>query len=116
MVESLSRVPFPVIYPTNAHKISLLDRDAMDVVIVFALVEIARDGADRLMRHRTPDNIGPTLVAAVADAYLEACKYAVTVLPRVRTGVPLHDDRDVLLTQDIAKAASATVTAVQSQG
>jgi hypothetical protein len=34
MMESLSRMPVPIVYPANAHKIGLLEGDAMDVVIV----------------------------------------------------------------------------------
>jgi hypothetical protein len=55
MVESLSRMPVPIVYPANAHKIGLLESDAMDVVIVYGLLEIARDGVGRLMTYRTPD-------------------------------------------------------------
>jgi hypothetical protein len=31
MVESLSRMPVSIVYPANAHKIGLLEEDAMDV-------------------------------------------------------------------------------------
>ncbi len=44
MVESLSRMPAPIVYPANAHKIGLLEKDAMDVVIVYGLLDIAHDG------------------------------------------------------------------------
>ncbi len=106
-VESLSRMPVPIVYPANTHKIGLLGSDAMDVVIIYGLIEIARDGVGRLMRHRTPDDIQPSLVAAVAEALLEACKYARGVLPKLRTGVASHDDRDAALIQTITKTASA---------
>ena len=59
MVESLSRMPAPIIYSANAGKIGLLEGDAMDVVIVYTLLEGARGGADRLATtYRPPDNIG----------------------------------------------------------
>jgi hypothetical protein len=38
---------------------------------------------------------------------LEACKYAQGVLPRLRTGVPFHDDRDDVFIREIIAAASA---------
>ncbi len=106
MVESLSRVPVPIVYPANAHKIALLEGDAMDVVIVYALLEIARDGVGRLMTYRTPDDISPNVVLKTAEAFLEACKYAQFLFPKLQTGVPSHDDRDAELLQRISTAAS----------
>ena len=106
MVESLSRVPVPIVYPANAHKIGLLEGDAMDVVIVYGLLEIARDGASRLMTYRTPDDISPNVVVTTAEAFLEACKYARIVLPKLRTGVAARDDRDDLLINAITGTAN----------
>jgi len=108
MVESLSRMPAPIIYPANAHKIGLLEKDAMDVVIVYGLLDIARDGVARLTAtYRTPDNISPNVVLMTAAAFLEACNYARSVLPKLRTGVASHDYRDAELLQRIGAAASA---------
>jgi hypothetical protein len=107
MVESLSRMPVPIVYPANAHKIGLLEGDAMDVVIVYGLLEIARDSVGRLMTYRTPDDISAEVALKTAEAFLEACKYARSVLPRLRTGVAAHDDRDAELLQRINAAASA---------
>jgi hypothetical protein len=53
MVESLSRVPVPIVYPANAHKIGRLE----GVVTVYGVLEIARVGVGRLMTYRTPDDI-----------------------------------------------------------
>ena len=106
MVESLSRVPIPIVYPANAHKIGLLEEDAMNVVIVYQLLEIARDGIARLMTSRTPDDINLLLVLKAAEAYLEACKYARSVLQGMRTGVAAHDDKDEFLIAAITEAAA----------
>ena len=107
MVESLSRMPVPIVYPANAHKIGLLEEDAMDVVIVYGLLGVARDGVARLITsYRTPDDISPNVVLMTAAAFLEACKYARSVLPSLRTGVASHDDRDAELLQRINTAAS----------
>jgi hypothetical protein len=107
MVESLSRTRVPIVYPANAHKIGLLEEDAMDVVIVYDLLDTARDGASRLITsYRTPDDISPSVVLMTAAAFLEACKAARNVLPKLRTGVPSHDDRDAELLQKISAAAS----------
>jgi hypothetical protein len=113
MVESLSRVPVPIVYPANARKIGLLEGDAMDVVIVYGLLEIARDGVGRLMTYRTPDDISPIVVRKTAEAFLEACKYARSVLPRLRTGVASHDDRDAEFLQRIGTAASVQPASAQ---
>ena len=121
MVESLSRMPAPIVYPANAHKIGLLEKDAMDVVIVYAQLEIARDGVARLITtYRTPDDISPDVVLMTATAFLDACKYARSVLPKLRTGVATHDDRDGLLIGAITAAAApkehAGVRDLVSQG
>ncbi len=107
MVESLSLTPAPIVYPANAHKIGLLEEDAMDVVIVYGLLDIARDGAARLITtYRTPDDISAQVVLKTAEAFLNACKYATSVLPKLRTGVPSHDDQDAELLKIISAAAS----------
>ena len=107
MVESLSRMPAPIIYSANAGKLGLLEGDAMDVVIVYTLLESARDGAARLMTSRTPDDLAPAVVLSTADAFLAACEYARGVLPRLRTGVASHDAKDEALTQQINAALAA---------
>jgi len=104
MVESLSRMPVPIDYPANAHKIGLLEEDAMDVVIVYGLLDTARDGAARLITtYRTPDDISASVVLKTGEVFLEACKY---VLPKLRTGVATHDDRDALQIKAIGEAAT----------
>src|SRR3989442_103412 len=82
MVADLSRVAAPVIYPANADKIGLLGPDAMDVVIIYSLIELARAGVSSLEYHRTPDDIPAANVAKVAEVFLEACEYAQGVLPK----------------------------------
>ncbi len=107
MLESLSRMAAPIVYPANAHKIGLLEKGAMDVVIVYGLLDIARDGVARLIpSYRTPDDLSPKVVLKTAEAFLEACKYARSVLPKLRTGVASHDDRDAELLQIINTAAA----------
>jgi hypothetical protein len=107
MVESLSRMPAPIIYSANAGKIGYLEGDAMDVVIVHTVLETARDGAARLMNFRTPDDIDRAVVMGTADALLEACSYARAVLPRLRTGVASHDALDEASIQQINDALAA---------
>ena len=101
MVESKSRMAAPIIYPANAGKIGLLGAEAMDVVIVYDLLETARDGAARLMNFRSPDDIAPAVVVGTADAFLAACIYARGVLPKFQTGDPSHDAKDEALIQKI---------------
>ena len=68
MVESLSRMPAPIIYSANAGKIGLLEGDAMNVVIVYTLLESARDAATRLATtYRPPDNIDRAVVMKTAE-------------------------------------------------
>ena len=108
MVESKSRMTALIIYPANAGKIGLLGAEAMDVMIVYDLLETARNGAARLMnsqhtrstrRHQLAANVMET-----ADAFLAACSHARGLLPKLRTGNPSDDAKDEALTQKINDA------------
>jgi hypothetical protein len=104
MVESYARMPSAVVYPGSATRIGLLDAEAaMDVVIMYNLLDTAKEGADQLMRYRAPDDISADNVAAVAKAFLTACMHGETLLPKLKTGVPRHDDIDAKLLMEIAK-------------
>ena len=108
MVESLSRMPAPIIYSANAGKIGLLGDDAMDVAMVYTLLEGTRGRVDRLAtNYRTPDNIDPTDILSIAEGFLEACKRAQRLLPRLRTGVASYDAQDEALTRQIDAALAA---------
>jgi hypothetical protein len=104
MVESRSQMAAPIIYPANAGKIGLLGADAMDVVVVYDLLEIARDSVARQMNSRTPDDISAVVVMGMAQAFMTACTHARGVLPRLRTGGPSHDAKDEALIQRINDA------------
>ena len=111
MVESKSRMAgAPIIYQANAGKIGLLGAEAMDVVIVYDLLEIACDGVARLKNYRTPDDIHPDVVMKIAQTFLDACSSARGVLPKFRTGDPSHDATDEALTQRINAALAARRT------
>ena len=107
MVESKSWTGTPIIYPANAGKIGLLGAEAMDVVIIYDLLEIARDGVARMKTYRTPDNINPAIVMMIAQTFLAACSPARGVLPKLRTGDPSHDAKDEALIQRINDALTA---------
>jgi hypothetical protein len=108
MVDSKSRAPAPIIYSANASKIGLLEDDAMDVVLVYTLLEAARDRVDRLITYRTPDHVATYDVPLAAEAFLEACRPARGVLPRLRTGIASHDAATEELIQKINAADSAS--------
>jgi hypothetical protein len=105
MIENMVHIGQPVIYPASADKIGLLGSQAMEVVIFFNLIEIARSGTDRLIRHRTPDNITPVLVAKMADVMMQICTYAQGLLPKLKTSVQETDNRDALMSVMISEAA-----------
>jgi hypothetical protein len=107
MVRYGSRLPVPIIYPANAEKIGLLGSDAMAVVIIYSLIELARQAAEDLENDRDPDHLSPESVAAVAGAFLEACNQARDVLPRLQTGHPGYDERDQVLIQTIIEQINA---------
>jgi hypothetical protein len=107
MVESLVQVPAPIVYSASAAKIGLLGQDAMDVVIVYSLIEIGRSAATRLITSsRAPDDISAETVEATGTAFLTACRYARSVLPKLRTGVAEHDQKDAELIRRINEAIS----------
>ncbi len=108
MMESLARVPAPIVYPANADKIGLLGPDAMDVVIVYTLIELGRSGTVSLINFREPDDMSASTVAMTAGVLLHACTYAQSVLPKLRTGVAEHDQKDAELIKRIQAAAAAS--------
>jgi hypothetical protein len=101
MVESYARIPTPMVYPAAADQIGLLGDDAMGVVIVYSLIELARSGIVSLINSRYPDNISPDTVAASAIPFFTACEYALSLLPKLKTGVAAHDRRDAELIKSI---------------
>jgi hypothetical protein len=104
MVESYARVSAPIIYQANAGKIGLLGPDAMEVMIVYSLIELGRSGTASLINSRTPDNISPSTVEMVAEIFLQACVRAQSVLPKLKTGVAEHDQKDAELIKKIQAA------------
>lgn len=104
MVESYARVPTPMVYPAVADKIGLLGDDAMGVVIIYSLIELGRSGIVSLINSRDPDNISPDTVAASAIPFLTACRYALLLLPNLKTGVTAHDQHDAALIENIRAA------------
>jgi hypothetical protein len=107
IVESYARVPAAIVYPANADKIGLLGADAMDVVIVYSLIELGRSGTASLINSRTPDNISANTVEMTGGVFLSACAYAQSVLPKLKTGVVAHDQKDAELIDRIKAAIGA---------
>jgi hypothetical protein len=107
MVESSIALPVPIVYPAVADRIALLGNEAMDLIIVYQLIEVAREGAAQLVHYRTPDDVSRMSVATAASAFLSACLYARTVLPRLKTGIADRDEKDKDLINQINEAAAA---------
>jgi TPP-dependent pyruvate/acetoin dehydrogenase alpha subunit len=76
MVEYSLATRTPVVYRGNAYKIGILEKDGLDVMTIYNLIDDAQERANQLLRYRTPDDISPTVVAASAQSYLTACQYA----------------------------------------
>jgi hypothetical protein len=106
MVESFSRVPTPSVFPAAAGRIGLLGDDAMGVVIIYSLFELGRSGIMSLINSRDPNNVSSDTVAASAIPFLTACEYALSVLPKLKTGVAVHDQHDAALLKQIKQAVS----------
>ena len=104
----LFRVAKPKIFPAVANKIGLLGSDAMYVVIIYNLIESAREGATSF--EGIPlDQIQPANVAIIAQGLLKACEQSRSMLPKLRTGDPAHDAKDDALIESI-NAASVEAT------
>jgi hypothetical protein len=106
MVESFSRVPTPSVFPAAAGRIGLLGDDAMGVVIIYSLFELGRSGIMSLINSRDPNNVSSDTVAASAIPFLTAYEYALSVLPKLKTGVAVHDQHDAALLKQIKQAVS----------
>lgn len=113
MVENYARVPTPMVYPATAGKIGSLGDDAMNVVIIYSLIELGRSGTVSLINSRDPDNISPDTVAASAFPFFTACQYALAVLPKLKTGVAAHDQKDAELIEKIKAATTPAMVAGQ---
>lgn len=104
----LFRVAKPKIFPAVADKIGLLGPDAMYVVIIYNLIEGAREGAASL--EGIPlDKIQPASISAIAQGLLKACEQSCSVLTKLRTGDLAHDAKDDALIASI-NAASTEAT------
>ncbi len=109
-VESLSRIPAPVVYPGSASKVGLLNDDAIDVMTIYSLFDIARDSAAQLRRYRTPDDITPGVVAGLARAFLQVYTDARLVSSKLRPAVDLDGEADKEHLEKSAKVASAATS------
>lgn len=86
----------------------------MNIVIVYSTIEFACGSLAELLRSRTPDNITPVNVAAVTDVFLKSCQFAARqVLPKVKTGFAMHDDKDDAIIKNITDAAAVWETIVK---
>jgi hypothetical protein len=87
-VENSVRLTIPVVYTSNAHRISLLGDDALALMVVYSMIALARDTLfGPLMRHLPPGSIPPRLIDSVASIFMQACSNAADLLPRLRTGI-----------------------------
>jgi hypothetical protein len=107
MVQSLGTVPAPMVYPATADKIGLLGQDAMDVVIVYSLIESGRFGTASIINSRDPNDIAADNIEVTAGAFLHGCAYAQSVLPKLKTGVAAHDLKDAELIKSIKAATQS---------
>jgi len=106
MVQASSVIRTPLVYNSNVYRIGSLERDAMDVLTIYGLIETARENVRLIGKSQAPDDVSPAVVLQAAAIFLEACNYASIVLPKLRTGVAAHDDRDAELIETIRAAVS----------
>ena len=110
MVQSFSHIQTPSVFPAAAGRIDLLGDDAMGVVIIYSLFELGRSGIISLINSRDPNNISSDTVAASAIPFLTACEYALSVLPKLKTGVAVRDQHDAALLEQIKQAVGGSET------
>jgi hypothetical protein len=107
-IEHSVRLPAPIVYTSNAHRISLLEDDAISVMAVYGMIALARDTlSGPLLRYLPANNIPPLLVDRIAAFFMDACNTAAGLLLRLRTGIASQDDLDDALIRDIRNQASS---------
>jgi hypothetical protein len=111
MIENSMFFPQSVIYAASADKIGLLDSHAMGIVAFYGLLEVLNDAIERLLRHRTPDDISPAVVAQTAQLLLVICKQGITLFPVLTTLDAHTNQRDAQLIESIGNEAVIWETA-----
>ena len=108
MLESELRMTAPIHYLANAGKIALLGTEGAGVVILYALLEGAREIAARHVTGvKAHDHVHSGWIYEIAGQYLAACKDALGLLPKLPTGDPSLDAEDEGLMQEINAAIAA---------
>jgi hypothetical protein len=110
MIEHYSYVHTATVFPAIAQRVGILGTEAMQLVIVYSLFEVARNGAARLMRSRQPDNLNPAVIDSLARSFLAPCAQSISLLLSIKTGTPEHDQKDAELIRSIQQAALASST------
>jgi hypothetical protein len=103
MVEHYSYVQPATVYPAVAQRVGLLGTDAMQIVIVYSLIEVARSAAARLIRSREP-TLDPAVIAGLAHTFLVPCTRSLSLLTSLQTGTPEHEQSDAQLIRRIQQA------------
>jgi len=106
MVRAYLYIPEPIIFRSCADKVGLLESEAMNVAIVYGLLETIRSGADRVANSRTPDDISPSVVASLAKGLLTMCQHGVRLLPTLPTQVAEIDKKDHQVAISIDEASA----------
>jgi hypothetical protein len=82
----------PIVFPACASKIGLLGSDAMEIVVIYSFIEIARGGVTSL--ERVAAELPLNVLVTVADPLLRACERTKIILKNFQTGNPAYDQLD----------------------
>ena len=105
-VESFALMPGLTVFPMVADRIGLLE-DAMDVVTFYGLIEVVVAKANELQRYRTPDDISPRVIGALAAGFLTACAAGLPLLQKLKTGAARDEAKDAGLVKLIQDAQAS---------
>ena len=108
----------PIIYPANADKIGFLGPDAMRVVAIYGLLDIARRGISSLAQMPTA-NMPPNTLATIAETLRQACEKSIPMFKQFQVGDPTYDEIDNKLIESInvalREAESASKAAISAE-
>jgi hypothetical protein len=100
----------PIVYPANAGKIGFLGSDAMRMVAIYGLLDIARGAVTSLARMPAAKIPSKTLVN-IAEPLLRACEQSIPMLKQFQVADPAYDEIDNTLINAINTALREAASA-----
>jgi hypothetical protein len=105
MVEDKARLPTPTIYLSVAARIGEFSECGEELALFYTRVTVAREAAERLMRHPNADDLPPIEIGEAATAMIRIAETGVKLLPLLKTGIEPLERTDRGAAESIGKAS-----------